>query len=736
MKRKNQQQHSRASVSLWSELKRRKVTRVAVVYTFVGWLVIQVAAATFPSLFIPGWALSLVIMFILLGFPLALIITWAFELTPDGIKTTKVARAQAVETEECENLTRKRNRYTLLFAAAIPTLIFGALALVFYMQGSSVTSEGGRQAHVSVAVLPLINMSSVADNAFFAGGVHEDILTNLSRIQGLKVISRTSAMRYTNSAKSLRDIGVELGVRYIVEGSVRRINNHVRVTVQLIDARDDKHVWANNYDRELIDVFATQSAVAKEISHSLHLAIQPETVGVLDDMPTHSVKAYDLYIKAKSIDRSQPESELNLMERRELLEQAVIEDPDFAEAWGFLNEILDDSIRNIEQSGWFISEAVDRELIFDELSKKSLRALNKAVALAPENVEVLLAQASDSVAERKADFRAQRRKVIDHTLELYPDNAMAWYVLGWWYNLEGDNESAKPAFDRALELDPMHARIIYGSLVHFRLAGDQERVTLLFDRLAQISPKLGEEKYLGSVSIGSRVDNLLGAFMETADLIHVEGMEDEIANAVVENHLLSQVEFQFYSAALWEIQNNLEALRSLEDDYPIEGDEHFFHIFASLDLKATMVKVHLLEGRENKAQAIASELIKVEHTAGINLIQFAARNHANLAIAYAALGERAKAQQWIDRLLNERSESYNAYGLSGFIALAALDVDAAVKLILEEKQRHPTWSGTDVIATLHIFCRNILVHPDMQNYYRKEGKWLAYLADRVPEYAK
>ena len=743
VKPEREQQNSSTPTSFWSELKDRKVTRVAMVYTIVGWMVIQIAETTFPSLLIPEWALSLVIMCIFLGFPVSLILAWAFELTPEGLKTNSAARAAELQADESESHASKRNSFSLVFAAAIPTLIFGTLALLFYLRPAENSSLDNASTHQeveqtveqSIAVLPLINMSAIGDNAFFAGGVHEDILTNLTRIAGLRVISRTSALRYINSEMSLRDIGRELGVRYLVEGSVRRIKNHVRVTVQLIDASSDTHLWANNYDRELIDVFATQSAVAREISNSIHLAIQPETVEALDDMPTRSVRAYDVYMKARSIARTEPESESSLIRQRELLEQAVAEDPNFVEAWGVLNETYDHSIRTLNQNGWFLPEGADRDAIYNDLRGQSQRALNKAVALDPDNIETLLARASDSVAEVSADFRAERKKIIDYAIENYPDNAMAWYVLGWWHNLEGDLEAAKPAFQKALNLDPMHAQMVEGSLIHFRVAGDQEMVTQLYDRLAQISPEKGKLKRLAKVSLGARLELMLEAFRQTANQSLVEDFAIEMASSSAES-FEDELDKRYSWVTFWELENNMGALLEPQDDLSLGANPLSFHIAFYLSMNGTLMQAQQLAGQTDHARTIARRIIGVEKFQVAHTGNFAARNDAVTATAYATLGDQAHAQQLIDKLLSDRSESYNAYGLPGFSALAAVDIDRAVKLLLEEKSRHPTWLGTDVVATFHVSFRDIIVHPDMQAYYLKEAKWVDYLAERVPEYGE
>jgi len=729
--------------SFWAELKDRKVTRVAMVYALVGWLVIQVAETTFPVLLIPGWALSLVIMCILLGFPISLILAWAFELTPEGLKTTRAARSEALHSGDLESHTSTRNRFTLMFTAAVLTLTLGILALVFYLSPTVSTSldatvakkQAAQTAEQSIAVLPLINMSAIGDNVFFAGGVHEDILTNLTRITGLRVISRTSAMRYINSEMSLHDIGRELGAHYLVEGSVRRIENHVRVTVQLIDASNDTHLWANNYDRELIDVFATQSAIAREISNSIHLAIQPETVGTLDDMPARSVKAYDVYMKARSIARTEPESESSLTRQRELLEQAVVEDPGFVEAWAYLNEIYDHSIRTVDQSGWFVPEGTDRDAIYNDFREHSRRTLNKAVALDPDNIETLLARASDSVAEASADFRAERKKIIDYAIELYPDNAMAWYVLGWWHNLDSDFEAAKSAFQKALDLDPMHAQMVEGSLVHFRLAGDQEMVTQLYDRLAQISPEKGKDKSLSKVTMSAQLDIMLETFMETVDPSLIEDFANVMAGSST-GSFIDPLDERRSWVTLWELENNMDALLEMQNDLSLSAHPHAVYIFVYLDLNDALMQAQRVAGRTDHARTIARRIIDVKELQTDHTSHFVDRGHAAIARAYATLGDQAQAQQFIDQLLNDRNESYNAYGLSGFYALAGLDIDRAVKLLLEEKSRHPTWRGTDIAATFHVSFRDIIVHPDMQAYYLKEAKWVDYLAERVPEYGE
>jgi TolB-like protein len=319
--------------SFWSELKRRKVMRVAITYGVVAWILIQVSATVFPQLGMPEWAPRMVTLLLLIGFPVALIIAWAFELTPDGIKTTQHAREDRGDEPVSKKEKRNRNWIAVGLAAGLPTLMFGVLTGVFYFKAKTAeeTLAASQQAEFdrSIAVLPLTNMSPDEENAFFADGVHEDILTNLSKIEELLVIARTSTLRYRNTVKGLSEVGAELNVRYLVEGSVRRAANQVRVTVQLIDTQTEGHVWAENYDRSLDNIFAIQSEIAEAIADQLHAELSPEEVARIERLPTASQDAYDAY-KQGSVDGG----------RLDKLYRATELDPTFAEAWAEIALLL------------------------------------------------------------------------------------------------------------------------------------------------------------------------------------------------------------------------------------------------------------------------------------------------------------------------------------------------------------------------------------------------------------
>src|SRR5712691_4812903 len=242
----------------FEEVQRRKVYRVAVAYVIAAGGIIQLSSAAFPAWELPNWALRLVIVLLLSGFPIALILAWAFDVTPQGIKTTPTVAVPGSHL--------RRNVIMLVATGAIISIAAGFFLL---------PRASARKIDKSIAVLPFENLSDDKENAYFADGIQDDVLTNLSKIGDLKVISRTSVMSYRGHAPNVRDIGKTLGVSTILEGSVRRSGNRVRVNVQLIDATNDEHIWANDYDRDLTDVFAIQSDLAKKIVDELQAKLSP-----------------------------------------------------------------------------------------------------------------------------------------------------------------------------------------------------------------------------------------------------------------------------------------------------------------------------------------------------------------------------------------------------------------------------------------------------------------------------
>lgn len=277
------------------ELKRRKVYRIAVAYVVASWVVIQVATQVSPFFDVPTWAVRLIVLTLCLGFPLAVVLAWIFDITPQGIRRTdEVSDSTAVSGSAASHLPAK-----------------------------------------SIAVLPFENLSDSKDNEYFAAGVHNDILSSLAKIADLKVISRTSVQQFKSGARNLREIGSALGAAHILEGTAQRVGNRVRVNAQLIDARTDVHVWSETFDRELTDLFALQSELAARITQSLQANLSAREITGLQAHPTRDLRAYELFLRARSLFHwaGSGYSHDKGAEALRLIHEAIHRDPAFALAY-------------------------------------------------------------------------------------------------------------------------------------------------------------------------------------------------------------------------------------------------------------------------------------------------------------------------------------------------------------------------------------------------------------------
>jgi TolB-like protein/Tfp pilus assembly protein PilF len=307
----------------FEELQRRKVYRVAAAYIIVAAGIIQLASAAFPAWELPNWALRLVIVLLLLGFPIALMLAWAYDITAQGV--------QAAPTTAVPRAHRRRNMIMLVATA----VTISAAAGFFLLPRVS-----AHKIDKSIAVLPFENLSNEKENAYFADGIQDEILTDLARIADLKVISRRSVMAYRSDiVRNLREIGQQLGVAHVLEGSVQRVGNRVRVNAQLVDTRTDEHLWGQTYDRDLADVFAIQSEIAKAIADQLQAKLSPSEKGAIERPPTRDITAFDLYTRAKNLSLTafgSSTTKADLLQTGDLLSQAIVRDPSFLQAYCLL----------------------------------------------------------------------------------------------------------------------------------------------------------------------------------------------------------------------------------------------------------------------------------------------------------------------------------------------------------------------------------------------------------------
>jgi len=424
---------------LFAELKRRNVYKVAIAYAVVAWLLMQIATQVFPFLEIPNWAIRLVIMLIVIGFPIALVIAWAFELTPEGIK-----RAEDVDLSK--SVRRKPGRKLDFFIIAVLLLVIAIL--VFQRLHPNVSPRVPLALEKSIAVLPFENLSEEKANAYFADGIQDEILTKLAGIGDLKVISRSSAAKYKSKPEDLKTVANELGVATVLEGSVQKAGDKVRVNVQLLDARIDTHLWAKSYDRDLKDVFAVESEVAQEIADTLRAKLSPSQADTLATAPTRDTDAYDLFLKGE-YEEHQAESALNpeLFDRAQTFyRQALARDPNFALAYARLaNSEL--------QRHWFISNLTSAGLA--EVKSN----IDRALGIAPASPDAHLALARFYYFGYR-DYDPALRE-LDRTAELQPNNADARATYAYIYRRRGEWKQSLVAAERAAELDPRDPQISF-----------------------------------------------------------------------------------------------------------------------------------------------------------------------------------------------------------------------------------------------------------------------------------
>lgn len=313
--------------NIFAELRRRNVYKVAVAYIVAGWALAQGIAQVLPVFEIPNSVIRLIVFLIVIGFPFALILAWAFEITPEGVKRT-------AEADAMPRSTRPLNRtwlYVVVVGAAVSVALF---FLGRYTAGNRTMSPEDKK---SIAVLPFASLSENKSDAYFAEGVQDQILTNLAKVSDLKVISHTSVRQYkTGAERNMREIGRQLGVAYIMEGSVRRVRDRLRINAELIDARTDSHIWAETYDRTAADLFAIQSELAQSIVTQLKARLSPKQKAEIEERPTQDLDAFELYVQAKEI----VESYINatdvraaLLQALKSLDEAIQRDPNFVSAY-------------------------------------------------------------------------------------------------------------------------------------------------------------------------------------------------------------------------------------------------------------------------------------------------------------------------------------------------------------------------------------------------------------------
>ena len=319
-------ERGRESINFFAELKRRNVYKVAVAYIVAGWALSQGIAQVFPVFDIPNWIIRLIVLLIILGLPIALVLAWTFEITPQGIKRTEIADAMPGSA--------RRKKHVWIYVVVIAGLLsIGLFFLGRYSAGNKTASTAGIS-NKSIAVLPFDNLSRDPDNAYFAEGVQDEILTRLAKVADLKVISRTSTQHFKSAPDNLPQIAKQLGVAHILEGSVQKSGEQVRVNVQLINALTDAHLWGDTYDRKLTDIFAVESEIAKTIAETLQARLTGSEKTLITKTPTVNPEAYELYLKGRFFWNKRTGADL--LKSIDYFKQAVEKDQKYALAYAGL----------------------------------------------------------------------------------------------------------------------------------------------------------------------------------------------------------------------------------------------------------------------------------------------------------------------------------------------------------------------------------------------------------------
>jgi len=472
-------------MSFFGELGRRNVFRVGIAYAIVAWIVVQVADIVFETIGAPAWVMQTLMLGLVLGFFVALIFSWAYEVTPEGVKReSEVDRSQSITGHTARKLDRV---ITGLLVLALGYFIWESRIAgpdpVPTAEPIAVTTEDPVEATVtpisdlSIAVLPFDNRSNLADDEFFTEGMHDDLLTTLAKIGSMKVISRTSVMEYKETTKKIPEIAAELGVANILEGGVQRAGNQVRINVQLIDANTDEHLWAEIYDRELTaeNLFAIQSEISRAIADALHATLSPEEERRIATAPTDNLEAFDHYLRGRQLMATRAVDELRLSTQEFLT--AVEIDPEFALAWVGVADSHDllSSYDDLPQ-GTFDNTRDD--------------AINRALALDP-NLGAAYASLGALLFDQGENEKAE--EAHRRAIELSPNYATAWHWLGITIRQNYLRAAeALPYLVRAAELDPNSAVILTALGGNYGMTGDFEASKRYDNRLVEMHPEFSQ----------------------------------------------------------------------------------------------------------------------------------------------------------------------------------------------------------------------------------------------------
>ena len=461
--------------SVWGELKRRNVVRVAIAYAVVAWLSIEVSATTFPMLKLPEWAATFVTVLLIIGFPVAVIFAWAYEFTPEGLKKEK-------DVDRSESITHITSRKIDFVIIGVLVVAVGFLLVdkLYLGEGDTAHDEVIATERKSIAVLPFINMSSDPEQEYFSDGLAEELLNLLARIPELRVTSRSSSFSYKGKDFKIADVGRELHVGHVLEGSVRRSGDQIRITAQLINVAEDAHIWSETWDRTLDDIFVVQDEIAQAVIAALRIRL----LGEAPRTDTTSPEAYALYLQSKAL--AAQFTVAGFLQAEAVVLRVLEIDSTYVPAWLWLARIY---IRGSGNGAWHPHEAY----------AKSRAAVMEALRLDADNAQ---AHAALSRIARNYDYDLETaRKEQELALTLAPHDPRVLQGAAWLARIDGDFAEAIRLFKEVEILDPVSWRIKLDLGTSYFLSG----------RLAEAKSAYAE--VLELIPIGNVVNFRLGAVM-------------------------------------------------------------------------------------------------------------------------------------------------------------------------------------------------------------------------------
>jgi len=593
-----------------AELQRRKVYRVAAAYIIAAGFIIQIGSAVFPAWELPNWTFRLVVVFLLIGFPISLILAWAYDVTPQGIRATPAPGAH-----------RRRNLITLIAIGVVVSAVAGFFILPHAL---------ARKIDKSIAVMPFENLSEDKENAHFADGIQDDILTNLAKIGDLKVISRISVMAYRGAPHGAREVGKALGVSTILEGSVRRSGNRVRVNVQLIDAANDEHIWANNYDRDLNDVFAIQTDLAKEIAGALQAKLSPSEKAQIERKPTQNGEAYLAFVQAHNLACAFEDFD-KLKQGEQLYARAIELDPKFALALAWYSQLESWILHTFERT--------------PQRREKARTLAERALELQPDLPEAHLALGySYYYGDNNYDAALKEFEIAQRGL---PNESDAYLAIGAIQRRQGKWAESTANIEKSASLNPKDSWPLQNLADNYQVLRNFDAANKTIDRGLNMNPNgVGLWEAKSKLAIAEKGDFSVAekAFAAAKSIPMTNEEKLRIAGARADVFLLER-----------KYQEGLREAESLPDDLFHEFQQHlsgkYFLIgFARKALqdeagaRAAFLKAKdLLEG-QLKGSPDAEDM------------------HIQLAKVLAYLGEKDAALTEARRATELRPESKDAFG--------------------------------------------------------------------------